>query len=552
MKSIPLQIYYIVLLLLMFLLHSHSSAFAKEDTAHLSFKKTAVSHEKIRSYTVKKGEWLFEIMRSEVGVTSHRFSIIKKLNPQLKNVNMIYPGQVIILPGKDSSQIETAEKVVPENLYRTQKGDSLTRIAMRQLESKSSNILKTVRQLKELNPAIKDENRIYPGQIIRLPQRSIIIAQKNIDTPQSDSTEAKKSEQKEKLSMPPESRLDIIKEIITRMNGSLAKTGMHYIPIPQMGQVTIDCSMIPIAELDDGSTILIDFIDRVPDSLKKMILTHWKNYHIANIDSDDSLADTLQKIISASESYIVTKSNAPFIVGETPTAHFILDWIITKKSSDKRESYKQGIIFTSDALYTIPSAIIAYARKNGLIVTEITAHNVSKSFDKTYNISEIPSLPDVSNKEMTHALLLLLGYSPVKDAEVKIFDPSKDGFNLSITADLLVKKGERSLMIHSKQLPKQFIDTLNKNRGIDTLFLDNTVSRKTAIENVFQFMNIPYSRDNFSFPESGKISQLKGFMTFPAFKIAKDKGFLYLVDFDMDRDIYNYLHTQWEVSLIKF
>jgi hypothetical protein len=48
----------------------------KEDTAHLLLKKTAVSPGKTRSYVVKEGDWIFEIMRKEAGITSHRFSII--------------------------------------------------------------------------------------------------------------------------------------------------------------------------------------------------------------------------------------------------------------------------------------------------------------------------------------------------------------------------------------------------------------------------------------------------------------------------------------------
>jgi len=545
--------HYLVFFLTMLLISPNALVFAKEDTAHLSLKKTAVSQEKTRSYTVKKGEWLFDIMRNELGITSHRFSIIKKLNPQLRNLNAIYPGQIIKLPEKDQTSPESSENPASENSYRTKKGDSLTRIAMRQLNAKSSDILKTVRQLKTLNPDIKDLNRIYPGHVLHLPQRSIVIAQKNIDSPQIDSTEAKKSEQKEKLVMPPENRLDVIKDIITRMNGSLVKVGMHYIPIPQMGQVTIDCSMIPVAELDDGSTILIDFTNRVPDSLKKLIQANWKNYRVVKPGSDDSLTDILQKIINASDGYTMTKSSVPLVVGKNPTARFDLDWIISKTSSGKGEFYKQGLIFHSNVLYTIPNPFLNYARKNGLIVTEITDLAVVNSSGTPYTGLEIaPSLPSASNKEMAHTLLLMLGYTPVKDANVRIFDPNKDGFNLSITADLLVKKGERSLMIHSKQLPQQFIDALNKNMGIDTLLLDRNSDRKTVIENVIQSMHIPCTIDNFSFPEPGKIHQSKSFIFFPAFKIAKDKGFLYLIDFDMDRDLYEYLHNHWEVNLVKF
>ena len=43
------------------------------------------------------------------------------------------------------------------------------------------------------------------------------------------------------------------------MNGSLITAGKYYIPISEVGQVTIDCSTIPIVEMDDGSSIFLDF-----------------------------------------------------------------------------------------------------------------------------------------------------------------------------------------------------------------------------------------------------------------------------------------------------
>jgi hypothetical protein len=552
MNKFVLDLSSLAFLIIFLLVNPSQSLSAKEDTAHLSLKKTAVSNEKSRPYKVKKGEWLFDIMRNELGVTSHRFSIIKKLNPQLKNMNMIHPGQVIMLPENGSAKSEPAEEAVPESTYKAKIGDSITRIALRQLKAGPSEASKAVRQIQLLNPGIKDFNKIYPGQLLQLPRRSITITQKDVTASQVESSEVKKEEQKEKTIMPPESRLDTIAEIISRMNGSLSKTGAHYIPIPKMGQVTIDCSTIPVAELDDGSSILIDFNSRVPDSLKKMIETNWKNYHVVKIDSIDNLTDTLQKIINASNTYAITKVTTPVVIGKTPTVQFTIDWMIAKKGSDAGEPYRQGLIFTTGAASSIPGPVIAYARKHELIITEIADHGVVTVPVTTYNSPEVTILPAATNQELAYAFLILLGYSPLKDTEVRAFDSARDGFNLSITADLLVKKGDRSLMIHSKKLPQQFVDALNNNRGIDTLFLDDTADRKAVIEKVIQGMNIRASFEIFSFSEPQKINQPKCSVTFPAFKIIRDNGTLYMIDFSMDGDLYRYLYTKWEVNLVRF
>ena len=77
-----------------------SPCHAKEDTAHLVLKKTAVTAQLVKffTYTIKKGDHLLDIVRNELGINKNRLSIIKKYNPQIKNINLIYPGQKIIFP----------------------------------------------------------------------------------------------------------------------------------------------------------------------------------------------------------------------------------------------------------------------------------------------------------------------------------------------------------------------------------------------------------------------------------------------------------------------
>jgi len=94
-------------------------------------------------YTVKKGDTLRKIAaRFNTTVDA-----ILKVNPQIKNANLIYVGQVINLPAGLST-------------YIVQKGDTLRIIASRYGTS--------VEALLKLNPQIKNANLIYVGQVIRV------------------------------------------------------------------------------------------------------------------------------------------------------------------------------------------------------------------------------------------------------------------------------------------------------------------------------------------------------------------------------------------------
>jgi lysozyme len=94
-------------------------------------------------YTVQKGDTLRKIA-SRHGVT---VSDILAVNPQIKNANLIYIGQVINLPAAAT-------------YHTVQSGDTMRKIATRYGT--------TLDALIKLNPQIKDINKIYPGQVIRV------------------------------------------------------------------------------------------------------------------------------------------------------------------------------------------------------------------------------------------------------------------------------------------------------------------------------------------------------------------------------------------------
>lgn len=95
------------------------------------------------TYTVQKGDTLRKIADRH-GVT---VSDILAVNPQIKNANLIYVGQVINLPAAAT-------------YHTVQPGDTMRKIAARYGT--------TLDALIKLNPQIKDINLIYVGQVIRV------------------------------------------------------------------------------------------------------------------------------------------------------------------------------------------------------------------------------------------------------------------------------------------------------------------------------------------------------------------------------------------------
>jgi N-acetylmuramoyl-L-alanine amidase len=96
-----------------------------------------------QAYTVQRGDTLRKIAaRANTSVDA-----ILQLNPQIWNANVIYVGQIIVLPASAST-------------YIVQYGDTLKIIAAR--------FGTTYEQLLALNPQIANPNLIYVGQTIYL------------------------------------------------------------------------------------------------------------------------------------------------------------------------------------------------------------------------------------------------------------------------------------------------------------------------------------------------------------------------------------------------
>jgi len=104
------------------------------------------------SYTVRSGDTLSGIASSH-GVS---LSALLAANPQISNPNRIYPGQVIHLPGGGSASSAPASRD-----YTVRSGDTMSAIASRHGVSLSA--------LLSANPQIANPNRIYPGQVVHIP-----------------------------------------------------------------------------------------------------------------------------------------------------------------------------------------------------------------------------------------------------------------------------------------------------------------------------------------------------------------------------------------------
>ncbi len=398
--------------------------------------------------------------------------------------------------------------------------------------------------IKSINPAIRNVNKIYAGKTIKLPGKTIFvkapeetkaIAEEVVNISRIPIQPEKIIEVKEKIFMPPEARLAVLKQVITQMNGSITTTGNYYLPIPKTGQVTIDCSKIPVIEFDDNTTVFLDLENRAHSNLKKMISDNWANYHLVKVNKNDDVITILKKVINTTKNYSMTKSEKPLTIGAYPPVELIVDWVIFNTLPRQAQPLKQGLRLVYENNLLLPKSIKNYSQKNGFIITEISGESgiVGKP-EEVYSLPPMPVFPTTSAKDFSYALVSNLGLSAEKEVDIQMFDTVKDGFNLSIKADVLVTNENKKYIIYSQNLSQQFINSL-KQTGYDLIFVNDNDAPKNIMENILHGLNISFTSGNFTFSGLEK-NQAPYALNFIGTKIKTDKD-LYVIDFDIDQEL---------------
>ncbi|MCX5825050.1 MAG: LysM peptidoglycan-binding domain-containing protein, partial [Deltaproteobacteria bacterium] len=254
---------------------------AREDSASLVLQKTSGGG-KSRVHVVKKGEWIHSILRSQFGEEPIPYALIRQLNPGIRNLNRIHPGQRIVLPVPGSSESSESisdigrENSSPPVIYRILEGDSISRIILSEMNVNPAEALPAYRLIRKLNSEIPDLNRLPAGQTLRLPPAP---ARSTVPPAAPLETAARPTEKSDaETAAIADSLLGIIRPVIGRMRGAVTVTGSYFIPLQETTQITIDCAQIPVVELDDGTTVLLDYGDRLSENLKRLIRQSWKNY----------------------------------------------------------------------------------------------------------------------------------------------------------------------------------------------------------------------------------------------------------------------------------
>jgi len=528
------------------LLFIPSLSLSQEDTAQLVLKKKMGSKDKPSVYIVKKGDNLSTIVRRKLGKSAAQSESVsqqvKRLNPQIRDVNRIYPGQKITLPRLAAEPGQTR--------YTVNRGDTLSQILHERLGITGTDLAKWIGLVKKLNPNLTNPNRIYPGQTLILPDRgtAALVPADREAGPAATNTETIEA----KLFRPTEQDLEIITAVVKRTGGTLIREGKYFIPLTEQEHLAVDCASVPMAELTDGSRVFLDYGRQIPEETAALVHSRWGNFTVLSGGGSEGVFSALAAIFGASRDYAFRKNDGYLEMGTAPLLKLRVDWILTRKQADGQESYILGIFRTPGRSQPTPEPIIRSAEKKGYPILEFDeGSGALRNRQALQEASDVPALDPGGNRVLIGSLLDRLGYAYTKDPRIPIRDAAGEGGPLVIRTDYSVKIGTRTVIIHFGDLPQEFQIGL-KGKGMDVIQVAGDDDRKAAVEKVLKGLDIPYVMETNEFRPTEDSSPPRWIILLSALRLTSDKGTLYLVPSDADRDLCAFIRDRWNRQIIRY
>jgi hypothetical protein len=268
-------------------------------------------------YRVKPDDFLLKLLRQKGEIAHDDFlkftEIFRRLNPHVHDVDLIRPGQDILIPlkllAKDAIAGQQPGRVaipfvtlgnlgvpVKTTAYRVRAGDRVSSlVAQRFGGPKSQAFDKGMKRFKLANPQVADLNKIFVGQRLWLP--AAVAVEPSGHGP-SDGVGASDRRFSRPTESPPEVKHKLpatgLGRICSALQASLMARGTYYFPRPGKPDLALDASQFPIIELD-GKHLLFASGRLAPETLAA-IRHFWPGTRMVPIGPESSAADILDAI----------------------------------------------------------------------------------------------------------------------------------------------------------------------------------------------------------------------------------------------------------------
>ncbi|MCG2754486.1 MAG: hypothetical protein L6247_02775, partial [Desulfobacteraceae bacterium] len=451
-------------------------------------------------YVVQKGDWVFKIFRQK-GEISHKdfpefLAIFKRINPHIRNIDRIRPGQHILIPLKklkkgslpgQSSGIVTIPFVTISNLpdiikplsteYIVQKGDYISRLITRGYDTKygTKPYNEAIKLFRLINSDVVDLDRIYQGQKLYIPGSSL----RNQPWYKSlfDSSGAPEpfiSTDQHDNAQPP------FAAIASILNAKLLNKGIYSFPGHGKADYKLDLSGFPLIELKDKTKILLtQYTDKdtnkdkkINDSELNAIKSYWSNVKIvliANKASTEQVLDAVMELFGK-EAF----KNKISFSDQDVKVEVRGKWIIEQPYFAGEEASHLCITPVNGPDESTPDSIVRYLEQHNIIIKDFlkdfkeTKHKSKKAQNKN-TAEDIITINFSDHKTVVNNLLTAMGYNYAQNVAITF---PYAGIQIKALSNLISTGDGKSLLVDFGDLYGDAVLSIKKT-GLGIIQINN-------------------------------------------------------------------------------
>jgi hypothetical protein len=511
----------------------------KKETFSLEGKKVVTE-----TYTVRKGNHLWQLLR-ERGLLEKKnlpelLAALKKLNNSFSNLDLIYPGDKIVIPltitpvkGLPAMAQRAEETVISlEQLkdlklesYTVLQGDSLIKVVKGRYSLKDEQINEAYLQiLSRLNPEIDNLNRIYPGQVVRLPIYTPQIVRmpikrerppRPVETAQAPAATPSPAEQQKA----PPAVSQQLTEFFALLGEEWINTGEHFIPLKAGGQLNLKAEAFPILSLVNGQRVIVDLHRELPEKMAQVIAANWDNYRVVHLKGDEDLRGALSKILAACEYYKVYKQGEPLELRGDITLQVNADWII-QTSEDRSRTLLINLADKSGS--RIPPELRNFLTNLGVQSIDYPPAQP--------NAAEAPApvRSDVlfagkDKAAVIESVLNLTGQTFTRDVEMPVIQGKKSGVSLLVKADFFLYVDGKDSIIDFTGIGPDIVPLL-KEYKVSVLSLANEQDPARIVSRTLDFIGVKFDSNPQPFTAAGKEGSKNFKLTIPGIVFRDNHG----------------------------
>jgi hypothetical protein len=459
------------------------------------------------------------------------------LNKSLPNLDLIYPGQEILIPLRITSlpprSVSQEPSPLKENpvitsndpefeMYRVRPGDSLFRIAKRLYDIPNEDFYDEYIELfKKMNPTIKDLNELHAGQVVKLPVYSPGTARKPTRTAFSKKPAESIEIEKEEVNKKANTLVNDLGNIFVEMGEEWIQSGEHFLPIDSMGSINIKAASFPIIYLQNGQRVIVDLNNELPKDIGSLIQSTWANYRIVHLMEKGDLRSALAKILSMCNYPKVFEKGEPLELKGDMNFRVTGDLIVSFPDNGSKSKPDYVVINLIDN-YTEPTPWLVkrLMEREGVKIIDYPPR------DNTYpgGIEESDILEGGTDRfSLVERLLALTDHNFSTQIEIPVYQSHKADLRVNINVDFFLRIGESDAIIDLTGLTPQIVSFLEEHQ-FSYLSLSAEKDPLELIAKTLEFLNVQFGHGQHSFVIAEKDSWRNIQFTLPGITFADPTG----------------------------